>query len=259
MKIKNGLLAVAIGLTINTAHADLYISPSYFEEKKPSSYSDQVVDKLKSVSDESLDQETKLAMELKPVPLMPISESKIDGKAPKTPEKGVSLGKDIPYEMALASLSVPVEYDIRVDSPVAGARWSWNSAPDWRSALTNIAETNDVEITINDKEKKIGISYEVKVADALANVEVYYWDLFADRTLSENFEIWAEKAGWSLSWKSIYDYPVTHDARIMGTIKNAFTEVLEPLSKTSKPLSIVFHKGNKVIEVVDGGYKKESK
>ena len=187
------------------------------------------------------------------------SESKIDGKAPKTPEKRVSLGNNIPYEMALSSLDVPADYDINIDAPVAGARWSWNSAADWRSALTNIAETNDVAITIHDKDKKIGISYDVKVADALANIEIYYWDLFADRTLSENFEIWAKKAGWSLSWQSIYDYPVTHDARIMGTIKNAFTEVLEPISKTSKPLSIVFHKGNKVIEVVDGGYKKDSK
>lgn len=83
------------------------------------------------------------------------------------------------------------------------------------------------------------------------------WELSPERSLRENFRLWANQAGWTLVWNalrgdSVIDYPVDALIEFKGEavgVNGAMARVVAAYADADFPLEIEFFRGNKVIEV----------
>lgn len=83
------------------------------------------------------------------------------------------------------------------------------------------------------------------------------WELSPQRSLRENFRLWAGQAGWTLVWnavrgESVIDYPVDALIEFKGEVtgvNGAMARVIAAYGDADFPLEIEFFRGNKVIEV----------
>lgn len=103
--------------------------------------------------------------------------------------------------------------------------------------------------------KSLAKNTETKVAQPKT------WLLSKNLTLKENIEVWAKKAGWTVSWKAP-DYNVIANATLNGDIDSEngpIISILKLYEDANLPLKVDIMGGNKVIGVESRNYiPKES-
>jgi hypothetical protein len=172
-------------------------------------------------------------------------------------------GQNVPLFVAIEKV-VPqsADWKINVDSGLENSIVNWEGGESWEDVISIIAKQNNLSIIINVDEKAIGISKDNRLATSLAMKSPQVWRLETNKTLRQNLEAWATKAGWKLEWDSRLniDYPITNGAVLTGNFvgkDGVVDQVLYSLKKKQKPLRAEFHTLNNVLLITEAGFKQE--
>jgi hypothetical protein len=168
----------------------------------------------------------------------------------------ISFGRSVPLGIALAEV-VPKDVAIYMDDDLEEVPVSWDESSDWIGVIQSISRNNPIKITYNEKENRMGISEVVQISEMMANTYPNQYYLSPDRSVRKNLELWAGLNGWELAWDVNFDLPVTHPAVFNGEFKEVISEIIKALSSNTKPLSAVLYTKNSVIQIVNGGFRKE--
>lgn len=86
------------------------------------------------------------------------------------------------------------------------------------------------------------------------------WVLSKNKTLKENLEDWATKAGWTLSWDAP-DYRIPADVTLSGSLADAdgpIAQIVKAYEDAQQPLTAKLSKGNRVIRIESRNYHQET-
>ena len=165
-------------------------------------------------------------------------------------------GSNVPLFVAVEHIVPNDQYQVNIDDLISDRSISWEGGNTWKGVMKSIAEQNKLAITVNEREKVIGISTQTDISEALAQSERQVWRVLEGRTLKENLDVWAKQSGWNLYWDVEVDYSIPHSAVLFGDIKSSLDVLLTSFSDKLVPLSAELHKGNKVIQIDEGGYRR---
>jgi len=76
------------------------------------------------------------------------------------------------------------------------------------------------------------------------------WQLRRGLPVHTQLLTWAERSGWTLTWKPRVSWLVAADVEFNGNFEQALTEVVEGLFFEGKPIRLVMWEGNRLAEVV---------
>lgn len=177
------------------------------------------------------------------------------------PEQSAILrfGKNVPLMVALDKLVPSESYKVNYDEDLESTVVSWRGGETWLETLAAISEQNPVDIFVNHQERVIGVSLDTNISMHLASEKPKVWRLRTELSLKENFEKWAETAGWSLAWGVEFDFPVDHKATIFGDFSSQsgpVDQALQAYQNAATPLTAHFHK-NKVLRITEAGFRQE--
>lgn len=79
----------------------------------------------------------------------------------------------------------------------------------------------------------------------------------SDATLRNSLRKWTEKAGWQLLWEAGSDVPIPVKATFDGDFRTAVLALFDTLSASEVALNGLMYRGNKVLRVVEAGYRAE--
>lgn len=189
----------------------------------------------------------------------------------------VGFGKSVTLDDALrqilpAGWSAFSDQDLNIDTKV-----DWQGTRTWPLALQTALAALDMrahidwetsELMLFVPQVKEGRELEATVVDAadappaspsgvIRTQKAIVWELSPERSLRENFRLWANQAGWTLVWNavrgdSVIDYPVDALIEFRGDVvgvNGAMARVIAAYADADFPLEIEFFRGNKVIEV----------
>lgn len=74
------------------------------------------------------------------------------------------------------------------------------------------------------------------------------WEVQAGKTVRATLEAWSSRAGYSIDWRAGRDIDLAFGATVVDGFKGAVEQLVEAV-KQAKPLTVVFHEGNKIVEV----------
>lgn len=172
-------------------------------------------------------------------------------------------GRNVPLFVALEKVIPDSDsWFIHMDDGLEGSVVNWDGGGTWEEVLGIIEQENGLHIVVNNEEKAIGVSFNGKMAISLANQIPQVWRLETNKSLRQNLDAWASRAGWSLQWDSAlnFDYPIDHSAVLTGGFAGeggVVDQVLYSLRNNSKPLTAVFYEANNVVLVTSAGFKQE--
>lgn len=90
-------------------------------------------------------------------------------------------------------------------------------------------------------------------------IEQQVWYMSADKTLRENIESWAKKAGWTVSWGAP-DYRIISGFELKGDLDSPtgpIAQVVESYAHSEQPITAKILKGNKVIRIESRNYNQD--
>jgi hypothetical protein len=172
-------------------------------------------------------------------------------------------GRNVPLFIAMDKIVPHTDgWIVNIDDGLSNKLVSWNGGDDWRGVLSSIASKNGLTIKVNDLEHAVGVSSSSLLAEQMASKSNKVWRLRTDKTLRENLDEWAKKAGWYLKWDESLkiDYPITNSAVLTGDFVGkggVVDRVIYSLRNQEKPLTAVFYKANNVVLITEAGYKQE--
>jgi len=76
------------------------------------------------------------------------------------------------------------------------------------------------------------------------------WQLRRGLPVHTQLLTWAERSGWTLTWKPRVSWLVAADVEFNGNFEQALTDVVEGLFFEGKPIRLVMWEGNRLAEVV---------
>lgn len=189
----------------------------------------------------------------------------------------VGFGRSVTLEDALrqilpAGWTAFSDQDLNIDAKV-----DWQGTRTWPLALQTVLSTLDMRAHIDWDTSEI-MFFVPQIKDSaqplVANVVeeptapasptgvkkasgTTVWELSPERSLRENFRLWANQAGWTLVWNavrgdSVIDYPVDALIEFEGDaigVNGAMARVIAAYSDADFPLEIEFYRGNKVVEI----------
>lgn len=89
-------------------------------------------------------------------------------------------------------------------------------------------------------------------------VALQQWEVSpSDATLRNSLRRWTEKAGWQLLWEAGSDVPIPVKATFEGDFRSAVLALFDTLSASEVALNGLMYRGNKVLRVVEAGYRAE--
>lgn len=125
--------------------------------------------------------------------------------------------------------------------------------------LHGVADWNKKELFISDSLLAYNVpNSQVKPAEKVVKkvAPTYIYTLKEGMDLSENVMEWAKQVGWQVSWKSSVDYLVTFNVELGDDFEVAIARVMAAYRDAGTPLSAMFYRGNKVLEItsLQGGF-----
>lgn len=190
-------------------------------------------------------------------------EANIGSRPSSSDSSLMRYGTDVPLMVAIENIA-PVRngWAINLDDNLTDMTVSWSGGETWQSVLRNIGHQNGLRVVISQQEKAVGVSTQEDIARHLASRVPQVWRISKKHTLKENIGKWAKQAGWSMSWDNDVkiDYPIEHNAVLTGLFEGdqgAVDQILATVKNAPKPLSAVFYKTNRVVRIVEAGYRIE--
>ena len=99
----------------------------------------------------------------------------------------------------------------------------------------------------------------IQVAQAVPVAQV--WQLSTDKTLKQNIEAWAKRAGWTVSWDpQMPDYPITVPMSFSGTLEGTggpLYQIAVAYKDADQPFTIRLLRGNKTIRIEKVDYDQQ--
>lgn len=183
----------------------------------------------------------------------------------------------------------------KVGSVDMNRKVSWQGGKHWVEILSNIASTsgftakvdwNSKEVTIvggsssastlttssstttgknpfsANSSTKIGSPSLSSAISTTPVVSSYSqtWLLSKNKTLKENIQDWASKAGWTVSWDAP-DYRIVADVTLTGSIDDSngpIARIIAAYQTAEQPLIAKLSEGNKVIRIESRNYRQET-
>ncbi|MCP1674269.1 hypothetical protein J2T57_001371 [Natronocella acetinitrilica] len=168
-------------------------------------------------------------------------------------------GRNVPLFVAIESL-VPMAdgWKANIDEGLENRSVSWDGGDDWQSVLAVIARQNSLAIVVNEDARAVGVSSSASLAPHLAKPTPQVWRMRPGKSLIENLADWASDAGWYLDSSAIdYDYAIPQGATFTGPFLQVIGEALDAFERAERPIRAQAHTGNRVIQLLSGGYKQE--
>lgn len=126
------------------------------------------------------------------------------------------------------------------------------------SAVANVTTGNSLAIATSPVAHELA---QLPTAQAQAEptpVAPQQWEVSpADTTLRNSLRKWTEKAGWQLLWEAGSDVPIPVKATFDGDFRTAVLALFDTLSASEVALNGLMYRGNKVLRVVEAGYRAE--
>lgn len=189
----------------------------------------------------------------------------------------MGFGNDVTLEDALRQI-LPAGWSAFSDQDLdMDVKTDWQGTRTWPMSLHTVLTRRDMRAHIDWTEQEImlfvpqtksGPQLQAKVLDpevprpppakaARAKTGEAIWELSPERSLRENFRIWANQAGWTLVWNAVrgdqvVDYPVDALIEFKGDVmgvSGAMARVIAAYADADTPLEIEFYRGNKVVEI----------
>lgn len=170
----------------------------------------------------------------------------------------MKFGKNVPLFVALENL-VPKDWTVKLEEGLEKQPVSWSGGEDWKSVVEAIAGGNDLKLAINEADKRLALARGEEAAANLAARTPVVWALKPSLSMRDNLQAWAAQAGWSVDWAVDVDYPIDHEAKFKGAFEGeggVVDQLLGGTAESAYPLSAVFYAGNKVLRVVEGGFRQ---
>lgn len=79
------------------------------------------------------------------------------------------------------------------------------------------------------------------------------WRADKDASLRGLLEAWGSRSGWSIVWKSQYEYRLQAGAQFAGDFVQASGELIRSVGEVQPRLNVTFFKGNRVLVVSNDG------
>lgn len=238
------------------ASAELYISPVLRSAVQPSVTVPAPIKQLPKIA----------PAVIPPTPIAPAPVVKVTIpatiKAPVTSLEGSLYGKSVPLSVALENL-VPdrSSWTVIYEPGTEVRQVSWKGAHDWRDAIKQIGRNHNMTIAVNEKDKRIAISFSSAMANQLVKPGTNVWQLKSGISLRDNLIAWGKQAGWQIDWSStMVDYPIDHPATMVGQFSGkggVVDRLLNATSNRETPLIGHFYSGNHVVVIGEAGYKAE--
>lgn len=192
----------------------------------------------------------------------PSAVGSIPSAAPASKPINTLFGRDVPLKAALEIL-VPNSrsWSIVYEPGVESKKVSWRDVANWKDALGQISRENGIIIGLNEKAKRIAVTYSAEMAQKLAQPGNNVWVLQEGLSLRENLIAWGKIAGWDVDWSdTLVDYPIDHSATLVGQFSGkggVVDRVLAATAYRETPLIGNFYKGNHVVVITNAGYNPE--
>lgn len=173
----------------------------------------------------------------------------------------LSSGHLVPIDVALRNLLSNVDnWHIEHDGTSA-IKASWRDAASSDQAIEQIQRNAGIHIAINEETKRVGVSSSSDIAEKLTEPDSRVWHLVGGKSLRDNLAEWGDQAGWKVDFsQTMINYPVDHSAKLVGRFSGAGGVVDTVLSATAGrevPLRGRFYRANKVVVVLEAGYRSE--
>ncbi|MCF2901211.1 toxin co-regulated pilus biosynthesis Q family protein [Pseudoalteromonas sp. OFAV1] len=171
-------------------------------------------------------------------------------------------GKELPLHVAVDNIVPLKQYKVHFEDGIHDMEITWSGGNDWRDVLHVLCQQNNLSVFINEKEKVVGISAHKDLALHLAKKVPTVWVIDTNKSLRENLEDWAKKAGWQVDWAPSLedvDYDAPHSSLFTGNFVGkggVVEELLTAYSDGDTPLSPKFYLKNRVLLITKGGHKQ---
>ena len=133
-------------------------------------------------------------------------------------------------------------------------RWPQHTGQ-WLTGLDAVGRQYGIVFDVNTHKKEVQArarSASHTPAPGKPRHSVTKWRIVKGKSLRDNLEAWAKKAGWSLIWSAYVDYPILASATMKGpSFEEAVKELAEALKHTRAPLNFKVS-SNKVLRVSGG-------
>lgn len=191
-----------------------------------------------------------------------------------------SKGVGVPLKLAVLSVLPDggdgwvVNTDGRIDE---SRKITWTGGDEWKDILTLMGSQNGFVAAVSEAQKTVGISSDPGYAALLSNRNAdisgirdarahqvrsipvdkannvsdgsKVWFFQQDKTVMQNFQLWADRAGWTLNWDHSKDFKSVASAQFVGTFSEAVREASFALANSGLPIGIETYRGNKVLRV----------
>ncbi|HYW76625.1 MAG TPA: TcpQ domain-containing protein [Gammaproteobacteria bacterium] len=135
-----------------------------------------------------------------------------------------------------AASVMPRGWTLKEHAPVkGGSQVAWEHSPNWKAALTSIAETNGWHL-----------SCDPSAGSCTLNP---VWHVYAGSTLRTVLSNWAQVVNWTLAWKPQWDRKIAGNAAYIGSFKHAVSKFVKTLHSEGVPVRAKFWGGNDTLEV----------
>lgn len=162
-----------------------------------------------------------------------------------------SYGTDVPLRDALTRI-VPQGWTVIVPPDYAATKVTWNAGmgSPWPAVARVVAKQAGLALAINPGYQSVSVAATQDDANRLCSGE-QTWQIVPGKSLRENLQAWADKAGWGkdFAWEavsptgSVVDYQITHGATFIGTFNgphSVIAQVLALYAKAQYPLQHEF-------------------
>lgn len=77
------------------------------------------------------------------------------------------------------------------------------------------------------------------------------WVVYSGEEIHKALQRWAERAGWSFSWKPKRTWVAPTEVVLEGTFEEAIARFVTAMYEQGKPVRLILWKGNRFAEIVD--------
>lgn len=119
----------------------------------------------------------------------------------------------------------------------------------------SISAHADADANANSRDPVAGPDIEThdwpRLVGAMTQEPALRWDLAQGESLREQLTAWTDDAGWTLVWRSPWDYPVAAPAHFEGSFVEAVTELMVQMNASGSTLGAKLMRGNRVLLITE--------
>lgn len=160
-----------------------------------------------------------------------------------------------PHSLEAAFIrNAPPGWSLKAPAALKRMRIRWPQSNQWLTGLDAVGSKYGIVFDVNAQKKEVEARQRSASAPTRGKPRhtKTKWRIVKGKSLRENLEAWAKKAGWSLIWSAYVDYPILASATMKAPrFEDAVKELAEAIKHTKAPLNFKVS-SNKVLRVSGG-------